>query len=182
MNRRLFSAFAALLLVPALLPAGASAHGPTRQKVTESVEIAAPPAKVWAKIKEFGDMSWHPDVASTNAAPGNVVKTTRLVVLKNGGELTQELYKYDDAKMTVSTLLPQVDVKVLPVNNYSDTITVKPGKTPESSLVEWRSAFYRGYPNNDPPPELNEEAAIKAVTAFTLSGLGGLKTAVESGS
>ncbi|WP_244487550.1 MULTISPECIES: SRPBCC family protein [unclassified Aureimonas] len=181
MTRRLFSVLMALLLAPLLWPTGALAHGPTRQKVTESVEIAAPPAKVWAKIKEFGDMSWHPDVASTNSAPGNVVKTTRLVVLKSGGELTQELYKYDDAKMTIATLLPHVDVKVMPVNNYSDTITVKPGATPETSVVEWRSAFYRGYPNNDPPPELNEAAAIKAVTDFTLAGLNALKASVEAG-
>ena len=29
------------------------AHGPTRQKVRELIEINAPPAKVWAAIGEF---------------------------------------------------------------------------------------------------------------------------------
>ena len=84
--------------------------------------------------------------------------------------------------MMFLTLLPHVAVKVLPVTNYSSYLTVKPGKTPDTAVVEWRSAFYRGYPNNNPPPELNEEAAIKAVTAFAKSGLAGIKQAVESGS
>lgn len=178
MVARLVSVLLALLILPGL----ALAHGPTRQKVTETIEINAAPDKVWARIKEFNDMSWHPDVAKTDGAPGNAVDTARLVTLKSGGEIAETLYKYDAAKMMYSTLLPHVDVKVLPVTNYSSYLTVKPGKTPETAIVEWRAAFYRGYPNNDPPPELNEEAAIKAVTAFAKSGLEGIKKAVESGS
>ena len=41
------------------------AHGPTRQKVRESIEINAPPAKVWAAIGNFQDMSWLPPVGKT---------------------------------------------------------------------------------------------------------------------
>ena len=47
-------------------------------------------------------------------------------------------------------------------------------------MVEWRGAFYRGYPNNDPPPEQNDEAALKAVTGVYRSGLGNLKKMMES--
>ena len=43
----------------------AAAHGPTRQKVRESIEINAPPAKVWAVIGTFQDMSWLPPVSKT---------------------------------------------------------------------------------------------------------------------
>ena len=50
------------------------------------------------------------------------------------------------------------------------------------SLVEWGGAFYRGYPNNDPPPELNDEAAIAAVTGLYHDGLEGLKAKIENGS
>ncbi len=46
----------------------------------------------------------------------------------------------------------------------------------------WRGAFYRGYPNNDPPPELNDDAAIAAVTGVYKMGLEALKKKVESGS
>jgi YVTN family beta-propeller protein len=45
---RLTAALAVLALVGT-----ASAHGPTRQKVRESIEINAPPAKVWAVIGNF---------------------------------------------------------------------------------------------------------------------------------
>lgn len=178
MVSRLVGVLVALLMLPGL----AVAHGPTRQKTTETIEINAAPEKVWARIKEFNDMSWHPEVEKTDGAPGNTVDSARLVTLKTGGELAETLYKYDAAKMMYSTLLPTVDTKVLPVSNYSSYLSVKPGKTAGTSTVEWRSAFYRGYPNNDPPPELNEEAAIKAVTAFSKAGLEGLKQAVESGS
>ena len=178
MVARLMGALMALLILPNL----ALAHGPTRQKVTETVEVNAPPAKVWERIKEFNDVSWHPDVAKTEGAAGNTVETARLVTLKNGGEMAESLYKYDAAKMSYATLLPHVDVKILPVTNYSSYLTVKPGKTPETSTVEWRAAFYRGDPNGNPPPELNDEAAIKAVTVFVKSGLDGIKKAAESGS
>lgn len=54
---RLFASFLALVCV---WPLAASAHGPSRQKVTESVEINAPADKVWAVIGNFQDMGWHP--------------------------------------------------------------------------------------------------------------------------
>jgi len=58
--------FAAALLAAA--PMLAQAHGPTRQKIAETVEIAAPPAQVWARIGQFHDMSWRPAVAATARA------------------------------------------------------------------------------------------------------------------
>ena len=81
--------------------------------------------------------------------------------------------------MSYSYRIDTVDVKVLPVNNYSSTITVLPADGGKST-VEWRGAFYRGYPNNDPPPELNDEAGIKAVTAIYRKGLENLKQKVEA--
>ncbi len=76
--------------------------------------------------------------------------------------------------------MPTVDVKVLPVNNYSSTIDVVPGADGKTSTVEWHGAFYRGYPNNDPPPDLNDEAAIKAVTGIYRAGLDALKKKIEA--
>ncbi|WP_102960258.1 SRPBCC family protein [Mangrovicella endophytica] len=165
-----------------IMPGLALAHGPTRQKHTETIEINATPAEVWKRIENFNDLSWNPLVAKTEGEAGNKVDQTRTATLKSGGTLTESLYKYDAAKMMYATLLPQVDVKVLPVTNYSSYLTVKPLEGGKRAQVEWRSAFYRGYPNNDPPPELNEEAAIKAVQAFSHAALEGLKQAVESGS
>ena len=167
----------------ALCAAGAAAaHGPTRQKVMESVEINAPAAKVWSVIGNFQDMGWLQGVEKTEGTGGNdpdVAKRT--LTLKGGGVLNEELTRYQPDEFSYSYRIPYVDVKVLPVNNYSSTITVVP-EGDAKSKVEWRGAFYRGYPNNDPPPELNEEAAIKAVTGIYRAGLDALKQRIESGS
>lgn len=159
----------------------ALAHGPTRKKVTETVEIDAPPAKVWAVISNFDDMSWHPAIAKTEGVNGNTIDATRKLTLGNGATIDEVLYKYSAEKMSYSYRITEVEVTVLPVTNYSSHLTVKPldgGR----SLVEWRGAFYRGYPNNDPPPELNDEAAVKAVTGVYRAGLDSLKAAIEGGS
>ena len=170
------SGAAAALL--ALAPMVADAHGPTRQKVAETVEIAQPPEKVWAAIGNFQDMSWHPAVEKTEGEKGNAVDATRKLTLKGGGTIDEVLYKYEPEKMSYSYRITNVDVKVLPVTNYSSTLTVLPAAGGKST-VEWRGAFYRGYPNNDPPADLNDQAAIKAVTGVYRAGLDGLKAKLE---
>jgi hypothetical protein len=70
-------------------------------------------------------------------------------------------------------------VKVLPVNNYSSMLSVK-GEG-DTSTVEWKGGFYRGFMNNDPPPELSDEAAVNAVKGVYRSGLDALKQKLEAG-
>lgn len=158
----------------------AEAHGPTRKKVTETVEINLPPEKVWAVVGNFQDMKWHPAIQTTEGQGGNAKKATRKLTLQGGGTIEEELDRYDAAKMSYAYLITKVDVKVLPVTNYYSWLTVKPAEGGKS-LVEWRGAFSRGYPNNDPPAELNDEAAIKAVTAVYRGGLDHLKKTLEGG-
>ena len=170
---KLFRRTAILILL--CLPAIAQAHGPTRQKITLSADVAAPPAEVWAVIGNFQDMSWHPAVFSTSGEGGNEVDATRVLVLgaEGGPTVAEVLYKYSAEKMTYSYRITDVAVEVLPVTNYSSHLTVKPGKD-GGSQVEWRGAFYRGYPNNDPPPELSDEAAVAAMTGVYQAGLDAL--------
>ena len=177
MRRTLIQAAAALAI---LAPLTATAHGPTRQKVAETVGIAAPPERVWAAIGNFQDMSWHPAVEKTEGKGGNEIDATRRLTLKGGGTIDEVLYKHEPDKMSYSYRITDVDVKVLPVTNYSSTLAVIPAAGGKST-VEWRGAFYRGYPNNDPPPELSDEAAIKAVKGVYRAGLDGLKARLEKG-
>ncbi len=154
----------------------AQAHGPTRQKVVETVTIAAPAAAVWAKIKNFdGLKDWHPAVATSPADKGNAEGSVRQLGLKGGGALVETLERYDDAAMRYSYRAK--DGGALPVTNYTSTISVS--GSGNVSTVEWRGAFYRGFPNNDPPPDKNDEAAVKAVTGVYQSGLANLKQIVE---
>jgi len=162
-----------------VFPTFASAHGPTRQKVTETVEINAPADKVWAVIGNFQDMSWHPAVAKTEGSGGNDANATRTLTLTSGGTIEEKLISNDPAKKVYKYEIVKVDPKVLPVNNYSSNLSVK-GEG-DKSTVEWKGAFYRGFMNNDPPPELSDEAAKKAVTDVYRGGLDALKKKLESG-
>jgi hypothetical protein len=167
---------AALLAFPTL----AMAHGPSRQKLIESVEINAPAEKVWAKIGNFQDMSWHPAIEKTEGRGGNEKGATRQLTLKGGGVIEESLEKHDNGKMSYNYRITNVEVKVLPVTNYSSWLTVEPEEGGKSK-VEWKGAFYRGYPNNDPPADLNDEAAVKAVTGVYRAGLDALKKSLEAG-
>jgi carbon monoxide dehydrogenase subunit G len=174
-RRRALPILAASLLLAA--SASSLAHGPTRQKVTEKITVEAPPDAVWAAIKNFNGLKdWHPAVAESPADKGNTVGSVRTLKLKGGGTLVETLESYDDAQKKYSYRAK--DGGALPVTNYTSTLSVVAdgGK----SVVEWRGAFYRGYPNNNPPPEQNDEAALKAVTGVYQSGLGNLKKLIES--
>jgi carbon monoxide dehydrogenase subunit G len=171
---------AAIAFFAVLLISVAWADRPSRQKITEVVEIDAPPAKVWAAIADFHDMSWLPGVAKTTGEGGNVPQTAkRQLTLANGATIDESLYKYDANEMSYSYRIDNVDVKVLPVSDYSATIIVLPTEGGKSK-VEWRGAFYRGNPNNDPPPELNDAAAMAAVGKIYRAGLESLKKKLEA--
>lgn len=171
-------AFASFCAVVTVLATPALAHGPSRQKVTETVEINAPADKVWAAVGNFQDMSWHPAISKTEGKGGNDVGATRTLTLPNG-VINEALTKYSAEKMSYHYEMKHPDVKVIPVANYSSSITVKADGA--KSIVEWRGAFYRGYMNNNPPPELSDEAAIKAVTGIYRAGLDALKSKLEAG-
>lgn len=158
-----------------------SAHGPTRQKVTKTIEINAPPEKVWAVVGNFQDMGWHPAIEKTEGKGGNEIDATRVLFLKGGGTVDEVLYKYSAEKMSYAYRITNVDVKVLPVTNYSSSISVKPADGGKS-ILQWKGAFYRGYPNNDPPPELSDEAAVKTMSGVYEAGIAAVKAKIEGGS
>lgn len=160
-----------LIGIALLAPSLAFAHGPTRQKANESVEIAAPPAKVWALLKDWGGMAkWHPAVSEVT-----VNGTERILTLKGGGKIIEELEAVDEANMSLRYRMK--DPGPVPVNNYSAQISV--ATVGSGSMVNWKGAFYRAFLNNDPPPEQNDEAAVKAIVGIYKSGLENLKKVAE---
>ncbi len=181
------------LLIPAvmfLFSATASAHGPVRQKLERDIEINAPAAKVWAIIKNYDDMSWLPGVKSVAAKGGNTVGATRVITLKDGGTISEEMKNYDDKDMSYAYKITHMssvktithsgqneNVPVLPVDNYAASINVEPKG--DKSLVKWKAGFYRAYMNNNPPEEMNEEAANNAVGAVFKAGLENIKALAE---
>lgn len=156
--------------------APALAHGPTPQKAEEKITIAASPADVWAALKEFGDVSWNPAITKVEASGGNETGASRTITLKTG-DLVEGLDEYNDKEMSYGYRLSTENLEAFPVSFYSATIAVT--RSGDGSEVTWIGRFYRGDTSNFPPDNLNDEAAVKAMTEFLQEGLKGLKTKVE---
>ncbi len=170
-----------VLAVLATAAGPALAHGPSRQKVTQTVDIARTPEQVWAIVGDFDSIArWHPLVAASPADQGNAVGSKRLLTLKAEGapSFEEELVAYDAAAHTYRYKIEKVDPKVLPVNNYQAWFELQDGPS-GGCTIEWRAAFYRGYMLNDPPPELNDAASSKAVTGVLRVGLDNIKLLAE---
>ena len=151
-------------------------HGPTRQKLKESITINAKPEEVWNVIKDFGKIdSWHPSISKVES-DGKI--RTIFYSPRNNTPIKQKLENYNPEKMMYKTSITEVDIKNFPVNTYTANISVKKNDDGTSTVL-WKAAFYRAYVNNDPPPELNEAAAIKVVTEFFQAGLSNLKSTLE---
>jgi mxaD protein len=171
----------ALLAAVGLAAPAASAHGPTPQKVVETVEIAAPVDKVWQAVEDFGGIAkWNPALAASEASGGNQPGAKRTLTFQNGEKLEEGLDTYDAAGHEYGYRMSNPNVKALPASSYSVIFKLIPegGHT----KVEWKSRLYRGDTGNEPPESLSDEAATKAMQAFFRAGLDHLKTSLESNS
>lgn len=177
-SRRCFLVALALCAAFALRPAFA-AHGASPLKVVESATVDAPPEKLWAVISDFARADWLPGVARVEAEGGNTPdRARRRLFLTDGAVIEETLTKWDAARMIVGVHRDRDDVKRLPAVNLTTIVTVAPLAEGGSSL-EWKARFYRGYPNNNPPPELNDDVALAAVTALVRADLAALKAKAE---
>jgi mxaD protein len=167
-----------LALVLIFISGAALAHGPTPQKVDQSIVIAAKPDAVWKVVGEFAGIgSWHPDVARSEGSGGNGSGGQRKVTLRAGGILNEGLDEMSATGRSYSYRLSDPDLKALPVSSYSATLTVSPEG--DGSRVEWLGRFYRGDTGNEPPEDLSDEAGRTAMNRYFVDGLKGLKAKVE---
>lgn len=163
-----------------LLPALVFAHGPSRQKVTESIEIDAAPDEVWAILQDFCSIEeWHPSINACKSDQLDV-GAIREIELANGEVIAEKLFKRDAEKMRLQYAMQLEKGRIIegmPIATHGSTMTVSDngGKT----TVEWKGAFYRSFPGQQPPPELSNEACIEAVTRLYSEGLQGLKAMAE---
>jgi mxaD protein len=146
--------------------------------VTESTEIKAPLAKVWAAAKDFDALNtWHPgfskDVLTkgTNNKPGAV----RTLTIKDGPTFTEELIAFDESGHTYQYKILE---SPLPLQNYVATFKAKPGKG-GTTLVTWSAKFTRKNPADHPPEGETDDAAVKLITGVFQGGLANLKKQTE---
>jgi len=177
-------AYLAMALVP-LAPLTAAAHGAAALRFEKSVTIKAPPAKVWALVKDFGNQqAWHQGVESTKIEvkkdENGDEATYRTVKLKNGGIMHEKLRSIDEAGMRVKYEYI-LDKSTLQISNFYPTLSVAAGANPNETVVTAKGSYTRADSSNIPKPEQNDEAATKAVNEFFDTGFASLKGVVESG-
>lgn len=161
MRKFLTGLVAALSAVLVLQPQTAAAHGPSRLKTDQSVVLNATPEEVWAVIGKFDDASWIPGTEAV-AAEGLEKGAIRQRKLASGETVSEELLKIDPAKYAISTRLTEDNIAAIPATNYALHITIK--DEGDKAKVDLKGAFYRAFPQNDPPADQNDDAAIAAIT------------------
>lgn len=172
----LLAASAALAGLPG---AAWAAHAASVLKVVEEGVIDAPPDKVWAILSDFAHADWLPGVVRIEAEGDNTPdKAVRRLSMADGGVVAELLTRWDAGKMMIGVHREHDDVKRLPAVNFTNIATLRPAEGGKTA-VEWKARFYRGFPNPDPPPELNDDVAIAAVTALLRASLAALKMKVE---
>lgn len=166
------------IIALAALSFNAAAHGPSPQKVEKTIVIKAAPAKVWAVVKDFGNMhAWHPAIASTKIEKKGD-ETFRTLTLKDGGTINEKLRTADDADMKLKY---EIVDGVAPVADYNAFMQVTAGPSAGESTVTWVGRFYRTYKLNPPiPAGQDDETAVKFVTGVYDSGLANLKKVIEN--
>jgi carbon monoxide dehydrogenase subunit G len=171
------------LIALAAFSINAFAHGPSPQKVEKSITIKASPAKVWALVKDFGNLqAWLPPVASSKVEQkkdeNGDMATYRTLTLKDGGIINEHLKSIDDQAMKIKY---EIVGGVAPVKDYNSTMVVTAGHGADESTVTWTGRFYRLYSLNPPiPPGQDDATAIKFVEGVYDSGLPNLKKVLES--
>ncbi|MCB1754039.1 MAG: SRPBCC family protein [Gammaproteobacteria bacterium] len=170
-----------VLLSVLMLPGLVYAHGPSRQKVAVERVVNVSPEEAWAVVGDFAALDkWLPPVEKCEIISGTPTEEGAVRKLTVGGKYLEETLKsLDPDTFQLKYRITEGDTSILPVSNYSSTISVKDDGN-GGSVVSWKGAFYRGYPNNDPPPELNDKAAIEAVEGLYNLGLDNLKAMLES--
>ena len=152
---------------------------PQPLSVTETIEIKAPLAKVWAAIKDYDALpSWHPGfskdeiVKGTNNKPGAV----RALTIKDGPTFTEELLAFSEKDHSYKYRIIE---SPLPLQDYVSTVSVAPGKD-GTTVVTWVGNFKRKNPADNPPEAESDAGAVKLITGVYRAGLENLKKQLES--
>jgi carbon monoxide dehydrogenase subunit G len=101
--------------------------------VAESVDVAAPPEKVWAVVGSFGG-SWHPLIARVELI-GSGVGQLRKIETIDGKQIIERLEAMDDSQR----LYRYTNISGIPASNYTGTFDVKPKGA--GSSVDWRVQY-----------------------------------------
>lgn len=167
MKRILFAMIASLFITQVALADGDS---PTL-RVSKSVDINAPAAAVWAKVKDFNHLNgWHPAVAKDVIVKGrnNRVGAVRLLTLGDGGTIHEKLLGYNAPGMNMTYAILK---GVLPVSDYRSTVMVQ-ALTDSTCRASWTGSFKHA-------PGADDKTASDTISSVYQGGLDNLKKISE---
>ncbi len=168
------------LLSLSLLPLAALAENRSLLVVAETIDIAAPPAKIWNLVKPFDSVKqWHPMFSGSEIVSGRdgQVGAIRLLTIKDGPSFTEELLAVNEKSMAFTYSVVE---SPLPIDRYMSTMIVKPDGR-GGSVVTWIGQFSRKNPRANPPDAENDAAVVALISGAYQTGLQTIKKMVESG-
>jgi mxaD protein len=170
------------LVVLALFAIAASssalADPPKPLSVTETIEVNAPVAKVWAAIKDYDGLTkWHPGFAKDEIVKGsnNTPGAVRALTIKDGPTFTEELLAFSEKDHSYQYRIIE---SPLPLQDYVATVSVKKGKD-GTTVVTWVGNFKRKNPAENPPEAESDAGAVNLIKGVFQTGLANLKKQLE---
>lgn len=124
-------------------------------QVSESVEINAKPAAVWALVGDYNGLyRWHPAVKESDRT-----NNIRLLTLGNGAQIIETLTAMNNEKRIYNYT---IIASPLPVSDYESSIAVKTNGS-NGSVVTWSSSFNAA--------GISHEEAAKVIRGVYQAGL-----------
>ncbi len=155
------SSFVTRTLALGMLSLSAAAAPAFAIDLSESVDVAAPPADAWAAISDFCSIKdWHPVIAECEQFEQDG-KTMRTLTTGDGGQLLEELNDLDAAGTSMTYSIIE---SPLPIADYVSTIAV--AQAGDGATITWSSTFNAA--------GVTDQEALELMTGIYRAGLDAL--------
>lgn len=137
-------------------------------KVEVSDTVAAPAAKVWELVRDFGGVTqWGGPAIQSCTVEGEGIGAKRRIGLPGGLSIVERLEAFDDAGRSLSYAI--VEKSPIPVKDYLSTIRISEVGADECR-VDWSSTFE--------PDGATEEQAQGMIRGVYTGGIAGIRKAL----
>jgi len=137
-------------------------------EVQVSESIAAPAAKVWELVRDFGGVTkWGGPALQSCTVEGSGIGAVRRIGLPGGITIAERLQAFDDAGRSLSYAI--VEKSPVPLKNYLSTIRILE-EGAQACRVDWSGTFE--------PDGASAEQAQAMVRGIYTGGIAGLRKAL----
>jgi hypothetical protein len=136
-------------------------------KATVTTDFSIPADKLWALVRDFGNVSWVQG-ASDTAVEGEGVGMVRIFKAGDGPPIRERLEALDDAARSLTYTIPEN--LPLPVKDYTSTMTVTPKG--DGCTLEWTCV--------GEPDGVSEQQMVEAIQGMYTVMTGWIKELVGS--